>query len=220
MSYLLDQEFQDMCDEKIQGNIDLIEIDEQFKESYLEIIERFYNLFESIYQYYVEINDFISRVHEQYYIDFNMENIMQEKEGKRLLIEAFYNYGVMLLLLDRLVPSIARERMMVCFVRYKSAFGSDNTTQVAKMCKHTGLIYNPNSCKTSQIPNKYPMDYFGRFNVDRILIENLINILKDDDLYGTMSAYPNPAHRSVALATQAQIIFVLLGFTPRVLEME
>ena len=76
MSYLLDQDFQDMCDEKIQGNIDLIDIDEQFKESYLEIIERFYNLFESIYQYYVEINEFITRVHESYYIDFNMENIM------------------------------------------------------------------------------------------------------------------------------------------------
>ena len=64
------------------------------------------------------------------------------------------------------------------------------------------------------------MEYFGRFNVDRILIENLINILKDDDIYSKMSAYPNPAHRSVALADQAQIIFVLLGFTPRILEME
>jgi len=30
----------------------LIEVDEQFKESYLDIIERFYNLFESIYLYY------------------------------------------------------------------------------------------------------------------------------------------------------------------------
>lgn len=30
----------------------MIEVDEQFKESYLDIIERFYNLFESIYLYY------------------------------------------------------------------------------------------------------------------------------------------------------------------------
>jgi WASH complex subunit strumpellin len=70
-----------------------------------------------------------------------MEQIMQEKEGKRLLIEVFYNYGVMLLLLDRLIPSVARERMMVCYVRYKSAFGTDNTTQVAKMCKNTGATF-------------------------------------------------------------------------------
>ena len=142
MSYLLDQDYQDMCDEKIQGNIDLIDIDEQFKESYLDIVERFYALFESIYQYYQEINEFIQRVHENYYIDFTMENIMQEKEGKILLIEAYYNYGVMLLLLDRLIPAIARERMMVCYVRYKSAFGSDNTTHVAKMCKNTGSNFS------------------------------------------------------------------------------
>jgi len=39
----------------------------------LDIVERFYCLFESIYQYYQEINEFIQRVHENYYIDFNME---------------------------------------------------------------------------------------------------------------------------------------------------
>jgi hypothetical protein len=128
MEYLLDQTFQDQCDERIQSNIDLIDIDEQFKESYLDIIERFYTLFESIYYYYQESNEFIQRVRESYYIDFTMENILQEKEGKRLLIEVYYNYGVMLLLLDRLIPAIARERMMVCYVRYKSAFGTDNTT--------------------------------------------------------------------------------------------
>jgi hypothetical protein len=44
------------------------------------------------------------------------------------------------------------------------------------------------------------MDYFGRFNVDRILVENIINSLKDDDVYNQLSAYPNPSHRSVALA--------------------
>lgn len=218
MKYLLDQDYQDQCDERIQSNIELIDIDEQFKESYLEVIERFYTLFESIYQYYLEINDFIQRVRENFYIDFNMDGIMQEKEGKRLLIEAYYNYGVMLLLLDRLIPSIARERMMVCYVRYKSAFGSDNTTHVAKMCKNTGLGYDKKG--VMKIPEKYPMDYFGRFGVDRILIENLINALKDDDVYGQLSAYPNPQHRSVALANQAQIIFVLLGFTPRVLDRE
>ena len=197
MTYLIDLDFQDQCNEKIQRDIDLIEIDEQFKESYLDLVERFYALFESIYQYYLEINEFIQRVHENAYIDFTMEAIMQEKEGKRLLIEAYSNYGVMLLLLDRLIPAIARERMMVCYVRYKSAFGSDNTTQVAKMCKNTGAHF---SRGRDEIPPKYPMDYFGRFNVDRILIENLINALKDDDVYNYLAAYPNPGHRSVALA--------------------
>lgn len=224
MTYLLDQEKQDACDERLQASIDLIDIDEQFKESYLDIVERFYTLFESMYYYYQEINEFIQRVRENYYIDFAMENIVQEKEGKRLLIEVYYNYGVMLLLLDRLIPAIARERMMVCYVRYKGAFGTDNTTQVAKMLKGTEASFsqeNPKSSFTThRLPPRYPMDYFGRFNVDRILIKNLINALKDDDIYNQLAAYPNPGHRSAALASQAQIIFVLLGFTPDILEQE
>ena len=220
MNYLVDEEYQDQCDEKIQSNIELIEIDEQFKESYLDIIERFYSLFESIYRYYAEINEFVSRVRENYYIDFAMENLLQEKEGRRLMIEVYYNYGVMLLLLDRLIPSIARERMVVCYVRYKSAFGTDNTAQVAKMCKNTQARFSADKSTTLSLPPKYPMDYFGRFMLDRMLIETLINSLKDDDIYNQLSAYPNPQHRSAALANQAQMIFVLLGFTPRLLEHE
>ena len=76
MNYLLDQNYQDRCDEKIQSSIDLIDIDEQFKEAYLDIIERFYALFESIHQYYLEINEFLTRVRENYYIDFTMEQII------------------------------------------------------------------------------------------------------------------------------------------------
>jgi WASH complex subunit strumpellin len=200
MTYLVDQDYQDSCDEKIQSNIDLIEIDEQFKDSYLDIIERFYSLFESIYRYYAEINEFVSRVRENYYIDFSMENVLTEKEGKRLLIEVYYNYGSMLLLLDRLIPSVARERMVVCYVRYKSAFGTDNTAQVAKMCKNTQARFTADKTSTSYLPPKYPMDYFGRFALDRILIETLINSLKDDDIYSQLPAYPNPSQRSVALA--------------------
>jgi WASH complex subunit strumpellin len=106
----------------------LIDVDEQFKEAYLDIVERFYTLFESIHHYLSEINEFILRVKENYYIDYNIEAIIQEKEGKRLLIEAYYNFGVMILLLDRLIPPIARERMMVCYIRYKSVVGSEYTT--------------------------------------------------------------------------------------------
>lgn len=68
------------------------------------------------------------------------------------------------------------------------------------MCKSTGAAFNGDDHK---LPQRYPMDYFSRFKVDRILIENLINLLKDDDVYNQLAAYPNPAHRSVALGTQA-----------------
>lgn len=44
------------------------------------------------------------------------------------------------------------------------------------------------------------MDYFSRYPVDRVLTEYLINAIKDDDIYNQLTAYPNPEHRSIALA--------------------
>lgn len=71
----------------------------------------------------------------------------------------------MLMLLDRLIPSIARERMVVCYCRYKSASENETTHRVAVMCKNTQAIFsrNDNSPKESQLPPKYPSEYFRRF---------------------------------------------------------
>jgi WASH complex subunit strumpellin len=65
--------------------------------------------------------------------------VLSDKEGKKLLIESVYHYGVMLLLLDRLIPSIARERIVTCYVRYKDTAFTERTAKVAKLCKHTGF---------------------------------------------------------------------------------
>ena len=164
----------------------------------------------------------MDKVQASYWLDYTIETILLEKDGKRLLIEMYFLYGVQLLLLDRLVPAIARERIVVCYVRYKHSADQDITTQVAKMCKSTGSVFNRKDRKYDQtlIPAKYPCDYFARFKVDRRLVETLINALKDDDIYNNLSAYPNPQHRSVALSQQASIIFVMLNFCPRILENE
>ena len=96
-----------------------IELDEGFRESYMEIIERFFNLFESIYNYYKDFKTFCANVNEGYFIDYNFETLLQNNEAKRLLIESVHMYGAMLLLLDRIIPAIARERLVVCYIRYK-----------------------------------------------------------------------------------------------------
>jgi WASH complex subunit strumpellin len=51
----------------------LIDIDEQFKEAYIKILERFYTLFESIHQYYLEINEYIDKVQTSYFVDYSIE---------------------------------------------------------------------------------------------------------------------------------------------------
>lgn len=125
----------------------------------------------------------------------------------------------MLLLLDRLVPAIARERLVVCYIRYKGQNSSDYVTEVCKLVRGTGYLYDPKT-KTEVVPKKYPTEYFNRYSLDRGVCEYLINSIKDDDIYNQLTAYPNPEHRSVALAQQASIIFVLLSFTTKILENE
>jgi hypothetical protein len=50
------------------------------------------------------------------------------------------------------------------------------------MCKNTQASFNKND-GSYNIPNQYPKDYFGRFKIDKKLVESLINALKDDDVY-------------------------------------
>jgi WASH complex subunit strumpellin len=66
----------DALDTRIQSNIDLIDLEESFRESYSEIIERFFQLFDSVYNYYREFKNFIANVHEGYFIDYSLEAIL------------------------------------------------------------------------------------------------------------------------------------------------
>lgn len=88
----------------------------------------------------------------------------------------------MLLLQDRLIPAIARERLVVCYIRYKGQNSSDFVNEVCKLVKSTGYSY-VSKTREDKYPPNYPVDYFSRFNIDRVLIEQLINTLKDDDVY-------------------------------------
>lgn len=88
----------------------------------------------------------------------------------------------MLLLQDRLIPAIARERLVVCYIRYKGQNSSDYVNEVCKLIKVTGYSFNPKTTN-EVLPKNYPCDYFSRFSIDRVLTENLINTIKDDDVY-------------------------------------
>lgn len=153
-------------------------------------MERFYNLFESIYSYYNSVYTYLTDINEGKYIEFTLDAILSDKEGKRLIIETIYHYGVMLLLLDRLIPAIARERIITCYIRYSGSSQSSHSTSVAKLCKDTGYSYNKAS-KIEIIPEKYPAKYYARFKLDQKLVESLINTMKDDDIYDMVTVYGN-----------------------------
>ena len=121
----------------------------------------------------------------------------------------------MLLLLDRLIPPTAREKLAVCYYRYRGGGGIESINEVCQMVRDTG--YNS---FLGVKPQRYPVDYFKRFPIDKVLCETLINQLKDDDIYQHLQSFPSPEHRSVALSNQASIIFVLLSFCPQILVKE
>ena len=121
LSYVQDP---DKYDKYVSDNADLLELDESFKESYLEIIQRFYTLFEGIYNYYTNLQGYLMDIKDGKYIEFTWDAILQDKDGKRNMVECVYHYGAMLLLLDRLIPSLARERIVTCYLRYMGSSAS------------------------------------------------------------------------------------------------
>ena len=107
-----------------------------------------------------------------------------------------HHYAVMLLLLDRLIPAVARERIYTCYVRYMASSASNHHTKVCRLIKDTGYFLNRFDSKET-IPDKYPCRYFSRFKLDQPLVDQFINALKDDDIYEMTSVYGNdPSHRS------------------------
>lgn len=137
-----------------------------------------------------------------------------------MIAEIMHHYSAMLLLLDRLIPAVARERIVTCYLRYMGSSASQYHVKVCKLVKGTGYFFNRHS-NVETIPEKYPAGFFSRFKLDPILVKKFINAMKDDDIYDMTEVYgQDPNHRSQALSKQACILFSLLPFVPQILDVE
>jgi len=211
----------DYYEDKIQSSIDIRNLDEEFRENYLEILERFYLLFYSIYQYICDLESYVEQVNDGIFVQHTLETILMSKEIRHLLCEAVFLYGIMLLLVDRLIQGNIREKMIVSYYRYKGQSTIRNLNHLVKIFSNTSFVYVNNKNEFyEKRPKRYPVDYFDRKKIDRNVIKLIIGFIKDHDIYEQIAAYPSPEHRSHALSSQAVIIFVLLGFLPDYLELE
>lgn len=211
----------DAYEDKINNSIDIRNLDEEFRENYIEILERFYLLFYSIYQYICDLESYVEQVNDGIFVQHTLETILMSKEIRHLLCEAVFLYGIMLLLVDRLIQGNIREKMIVSYYRYKGQSTIRNFNFIVKLFSNTGYVYVNNKNEFyEKKPKKYPIDYFDRKKIDRNIIKLIIGFIKDHDIYDQIAAYPSPEHRSHALSSQAVIIFVLLGFLPEYLELE
>ncbi|KAL7037132.1 hypothetical protein ACKWTF_009089 [Chironomus riparius] len=205
-------------EKKIENDEHLSELDEFIRESYSRILLRFYQAFESVYEYGINLNHFINDLNEGAYIQTTLDSIFQDEEGRQLICESLYLYAVMLIILDVFIPGEVRERLLIGYYRYHSQNSDSSIDDVCKFCRST--TYNPQntgntihfqpSCSTSG----YPDNYFARVPLDENFVSNVIETLKSEDIYHQMQKFPAPEHRTIALSTQSSMLFACLYFQP------
>ncbi|KAF2071648.1 hypothetical protein CYY_007041 [Polysphondylium violaceum] len=202
----------DFYESKIEDNRDLVDLEAEFRETHIDILVRFYHLFESIYKYIKDLEHYIVDVEKGFYIHLTIEAILMNGDGKQLISEAVYLYGVMLILMDNLIEGPVRERMLISYLRNKGPVDLPLIDDVCKLCKSTGYI--PGAPKR---PLNYPEEYFKRIELPENVISMIMGRLRSDDIYNGTQAFPQPEHRSAALATQACMVYVILYFIPDIL---
>uniref|UniRef100_A0A672H6X4 WASH complex subunit 5 n=1 Tax=Salarias fasciatus TaxID=181472 RepID=A0A672H6X4_SALFA len=201
---------------KLEAKPELQDLDEEFRENNIEILSRFYLAFESVHKYIVDLNRYLDDLYEGVYIQQTLETVLLNEDGKQLLCEALYLYGVMLLVIDQKIEGEVRERMLVSYYRYSAARSSvdSNLDDICKLLRSTGYSSQPGAKR----PANYPESYFQRVPISTTFISMVIGRLRSDDIYNQVSAYPLPEHRSTALANQAAMLYVCLYFSPSILQ--
>ncbi|OQR75271.1 WASH complex subunit strumpellin-like [Tropilaelaps mercedesae] len=204
-------------EKRLDADSRLADMDALFKENHLELLSKFYLVFECAHRYTVELNQFLEELNDGTYIQQNLESALNNVEGKQLLAEAVYTCGVILLFIDEKFEGVIRERMLVLYYRY-SAQRSDlgaNVDDVCKLFRSTGYV-----ARTKTRPAGYPEDYFKRASIDPQFVSFLLGRLRSDDIYNHIPLYPQPEHRSAALSNQSALIYMALFFNARILHQE
>ena len=201
----------ELHENRISSDVDLVDLDEEFRESHMELLVRFYRLFESIYKYVKDLTRYLADVEDGVYIQLRLEDLLASDVGKQLLAESFFLYGLMLTLMDNRIEGPVRERMLICYFRYKGS--SDTHSAVCNLCRATGYIP-----ALQKRPPKYPEEYFARLPPPLDVVRMVVSRLRSDDIYKQMKEWPNPEHRTTALSNQAAILYIVLFFVPDTLQ--
>lgn len=205
----------DSIERRIENDEKLLIKDEELRETYIELLVKFYLLFESIHRYAIDLERYLTELDDGIYIQQTIETVLMDHDGKQLLCEALYLMGVILLTMDHEINGIVRERMLVSYYRYSASRSCDSRIDdVCNLIRSTGYVPN------TKRPINYPEDFFKRTKIRTSFARLIIGRLRTDDVYNLSSVYPKPEHRSVGLSTQASMLFVCLYFVPEILSTE
>ena len=198
---------------KVNASESLQVADDEFQDTNDDMLIRFYNFFEGIIKYLTDVKAYFADLDNGVFLQHDIETVLLDPDGKQLVCEVFYLLGTILLFLDLRIPGLVREQLVVAHYRSHGESQVTNFEQVCKLCRHTGFVINDRKAT----PKTYPQDYFARLKLDDELMRMVINRLSSDDIYLQTRTFPNPNHRSTALANQASMLYVILYFTPDIL---
>jgi hypothetical protein len=149
-----------MFNQQLNTSAELTDLDEEFFDAHAEVLGRFYVLFESIFTFMGDYNKFLRELEEGYFIQYTLEAVLLDVDGRQLLCEGLYLYGVMLLMLDSRLPGCVRERLIVAHYRHKGEGAAVGIADLAKLCRDTGYRHG-----AAKRPANYPEEYLARFPV-------------------------------------------------------
>jgi WASH complex subunit strumpellin len=87
-----------------QSAENIADLEREFAINHRSILEEFYELFYSIYEYQEEVNQFANDLTKGYFIQYTVESVLLDLDGRALLCEAVWLYGVMLMMMERFLP--------------------------------------------------------------------------------------------------------------------
>jgi len=212
-----------LFEHRIESSVELVARDNEVWDVHGPIVCRVFDLFESIYKYIKDFVKVVADLRDGVYLQQTVEGVLLDEEGKQLMCEVLYLYGVLLLLLDARIDGAVRERIVVAYYRHKGQSAIESIEDMELLVRRTGYIATVLDRNGMQRrPPGYPEEYLNRLVRKLVLppalVLMMIDRLRSEDMYSQIPSYPMPQHRSTALATQARMLYVILYFAPDVLE--
>jgi hypothetical protein len=217
-------------DEMVNHSVELSEINEEFVTTHEAVLARFYTLFDSVYRcvasrcgvlapqrsspcstaflwmfewsrYVSDYQTFLNDLSSGSYVENSVDTVMLDNDGKRLMCEALYLLGVMLLFMDLRIPGPIREVLIIAHFRHKVWLPPSlsrhprvlwpsaccavpqgeglvpNIDEVVKLCRSTGYVPG------EKRPPNYPDELFARFPIPEPIVLKIIDRLRSDDIY-------------------------------------
>eukprot|EP00978_Attheya_sp_CCMP212_P015835 scaffold40973_cov50-Attheya_sp.AAC.4 len=118
-SYLRDPDvYETQLRDMVGDDLVLDEVEEAFVSEHSDALIKFYQLFDSIFQYQLDLKTFVDDLETGYFIKYTVESVLLDPLGRQLMCEAVYLYGMILILMETNVKGGVRERLLIAFHRY------------------------------------------------------------------------------------------------------